>query len=64
MTKRHGSPIGAQIKKPGRAPYESRVNYVPGASGKTRPARDDTYLLDGTEHRFDGACHPDCENVR
>jgi hypothetical protein len=43
--------------------------YTHGATGSTRPAKDDTYLLDGPDgqpvpHRFDGKCHPDCENVR
>lgn len=29
-----------------------------------RPDPDAVYTTDGTEHRFDGTCHPDCPNVR
>lgn len=38
--------------------------YQRGASGLTRPDKDDTYVLNGETHRFDGSCHDECENVR
>lgn len=45
-------------ERPGWQPYQR------GASGRSRPEGSDTYVLDGTAHRFDGTCHDECENVR
>ena len=39
------------------------TRYAYGRTGAKRPAPGDTYVVDGTEHTFDGTCHDDCENV-
>lgn len=53
-------PLGV-AERVGTAPPSA---YVHGRTGHTRPAGADTYPLDGTEHRYDGKCHPECPNVR
>jgi hypothetical protein len=40
------------------------TRYVHGQTGAVRPEKTSTYEIDGIRHRFDGRCHPDCENVR
>lgn len=38
------------------------TRYTYGGSGPVPGAK--TYIVDGITHRFDGACHPTCEDVR
>lgn len=52
----------ADIPQPGEHYGVPARPYRYRGSGRTDGAK--TYTLDGTEHRFDGACHADCPDVR
>ena len=53
----------ARLPQPGEYTQPVRP-YIRGASGAVRPDGAATYVVDGIEHRFDGKCHDECENVR
>lgn len=53
-----GKPLGV-AQRLGDAP-PTRYTY----RGTGRPEGDRTYTIDGTEHRWDGTCHDECEDVR
>lgn len=54
----------AQIYRKGEGHNAQGDAYTYGSTGAKRPEKYDTYVVDGTSHRFDGKCHADCEDVR